>query len=158
MVFYWSLSDSQPPQVTRILLVILAVLNNAVVWIVSTIVSNSKSSSPFSNHLITVPKAPITIRIIVTFMFHSSFPILLQSRGIYPSFYILSVLFCGQPGQQSWQFCKFPLFCCWLLYVLIFWSRLGDLSVLQSSIRVYVCPFLGQVLGCAYTICSYGQI
>ena len=33
----------------------------------------SKSSSPFKNLLVSVPKAPITIGIIVTFMFHSFF-------------------------------------------------------------------------------------
>ena len=36
MVFHWSLSDSKSPQVSRTLLSILAVLNNAVVWMVST--------------------------------------------------------------------------------------------------------------------------
>ena len=38
------------------------------------------------------------------------FSILLQGRGTYPSFHFLSVLFCGQPGQQSRQFCKFSFF------------------------------------------------
>ena len=33
----------------------------------------SKSSSPFNNPLVTVPKTPITIGITVTFMFHSFF-------------------------------------------------------------------------------------
>ena len=60
MVFLWSLSDSKYPQVSRTLLSILAVLNNAAVWMVSTR-PTSKSSSPFNNSLITVPKAPITI-------------------------------------------------------------------------------------------------
>ena len=32
------------------------------------------------------------------------------------------------------------------------WSS-GDPFVCQSPIGVYVCHFLGQVLGCAYTIC-----
>ena len=73
MVFHWSLSDSKSPQVSRTLLSILAVLNNAVVWMVSPRLSTSKSSSPFSNPLVTVPKAPITIGIIVTFMFQSLF-------------------------------------------------------------------------------------
>ena len=36
MVFHWSLSDSKSPQVSRTLLSILTVLNNAVVWLVST--------------------------------------------------------------------------------------------------------------------------
>ena len=69
MFFHWSLSDSKSPQVPRTLLSILAVLNNTVVWMVST----SKSSSPFNNPLVTVPKASITIGIIVTYMFHSIF-------------------------------------------------------------------------------------
>ena len=48
MVFRWRLSDSKSPQVSRTLLTILAVLNNAVVWMVSTRPTASKSSSPFS--------------------------------------------------------------------------------------------------------------
>ena len=73
MVFHWSLSDSKSPQVSRTLLSILAALNNAVVWMVSTRPPTSKSSSPFSNPLVAVPNAPITISIIVTCMFHSFF-------------------------------------------------------------------------------------
>ena len=38
MVFHWSLSDSKSPQVSRTRLRILAVLSNAVVWIVSVII------------------------------------------------------------------------------------------------------------------------
>ena len=57
MVFHWSLSDSKSPQVSRTLLSILAVLNNAVVWMVSTRPPTSKSSSPFSNPLVTVLNA-----------------------------------------------------------------------------------------------------
>ena len=73
MVFPWGLSDSKSPQVSRTLLSILAVLNNAVVWMVSTRSPTSKSSRSFNNPLVTVPKAPITIGIIVTVMFHSFF-------------------------------------------------------------------------------------
>ena len=73
MVFHWSLSDRKSPQVSRTLLSILAVLNNAVLWMVSTRPPTSKSSSPLNNPLVTVPKAPITIGIIVTFTFHSFF-------------------------------------------------------------------------------------
>ena len=73
MVIHWSLSDSKSPQVPRTLLSIRAVLNNIVVWIVSTRPFTSKSSSLFNNHLVTVPKAPITIGVIVTFMFHIFF-------------------------------------------------------------------------------------
>ena len=73
MVFHWSLSDCKSPQVSRTLLSILAVLSNAAVWTVSTHPPTSKSSSPFSNPLVTVPNAPITIGIIVTCIFDSFF-------------------------------------------------------------------------------------
>ena len=71
MLFHESLSDSKFPQVSRTLHSILADLNNAVVWMVFTCPLISKSSSPFINHLVTVPRAPITVGIIVTFTFHS---------------------------------------------------------------------------------------
>ena len=63
-----ALSDSKSPLVARTLLSILAVLNNAVIWMISTRPQTSKSSSPFNNPLITLPKAPIAIGIIVTFI------------------------------------------------------------------------------------------
>ena len=91
MVFRWSLSDSKSPQVSRTLLSILAVLSNAVVWIVSTRPLTSESSRPFNNPLVTVPNAPITIGTIVTFMFHSLFNSLARSR--YLSFFLLSFRF-----------------------------------------------------------------
>ena len=45
----------QVPQVSRTILSILAVLNNAVVWMVSTRLPTFKSSSSFNNPLVTVP-------------------------------------------------------------------------------------------------------
>ena len=80
MVFPWRLSDSKSPQVSRTLLSILAVFNNAAVWMVSTRPPTSKSSCPFNNPLVIVLKAPITVGIIVTFMFHSFFNALARSR------------------------------------------------------------------------------
>ena len=44
---------------------------------VSTRLPTSKSSRHFNNPLVTVPKAPITIGIIVTFIFHSLFIIII---------------------------------------------------------------------------------
>ena len=76
MVFHWSLSNSKSPQVSRTLLSILAVLNNAVVWMVSIHPLTSKSSSPFNNPL---------------------------GQSTYPSLHFLSILFLGQPGQQILQ-------------------------------------------------------
>ena len=93
MVFHWSLSDNKSPQVSRTLLSILAVLNNAVVWIVSTRPPTSKSSSPFSNPLVTVPNAPITIGIIVTCMFHSFFQFPSIQRSWYLCFFSHSFSF-----------------------------------------------------------------
>ena len=58
---------------------------------VSTRPPTSKSSSPFSNPLVTVPNAPITIGIIVTCMFHSFFSSLARSR--YLSFFSHSFSF-----------------------------------------------------------------
>ena len=73
MVFHWSLSESKSPQVSRTLLSILTVLINVVVWMVSTLPLISESSNSFYNRLVTVPKIPIIIGIIVTLMFHSFF-------------------------------------------------------------------------------------
>ena len=91
MVLHWSLSNSKSPQVSMTRLRILAVLSNAVVWIVSTCLPISKSSRPFNNLLVSVPNAPITTGIIVTFMFHSFFNSLARLR--YLSFFSLSFRF-----------------------------------------------------------------
>ena len=53
MVFHWSLSNSKYPQVSRTHLSILAVLNNAVVWIVCSRPPTYKSPSSFNNPLVT---------------------------------------------------------------------------------------------------------
>ena len=83
MVFHWSLSDSKSLQLSRTLPSILAVLNNVVVWMVSTRLPISKFSSTFSYPFVTFPNAPITIGIIVTCMFHSFFNSLARSRYLY---------------------------------------------------------------------------
>ena len=91
MVFHWSLSDSKFSQVSRTLLSILVDLNNAVVWMVSACPLISNSSGSIINPLVTVPSAPITIGITVTFMFHSFF--CSQARSRYSSFFSLSFSF-----------------------------------------------------------------
>ena len=157
MVFHWNSSDSKSPQVSRTLLSILSLLNNAVVWMVSTQPSTSKSSSSFNNPLVTAPKGPITIGIIVTFMFHSFFQFSSKVEVFILLFTFFQFYSVVSRDSKVDNF-AISLFCCWLLWGLVFWSRLSDPSVRQSSIRVHVCHFLGQVLGCAYIICSYGQI
>ena len=138
MVFYWSLSDSKFPQVSRTLYNILAVLSNAVIWIVSTCPPTSKSSRPFNNSLVIVPKAPITIGTIITFMFHSFFNSLARSRYL-PFFShsfsfilwsagtakstILHILFClliiirsGLLAKIRWSVCMYRRIYCVLLF------------------------------------------
>ena len=137
MVFHWSLRDNKSHQVSRTFLSILAVLNNVVVWMVSTYPPTSKSSSPFNNFLVTVPNAPITIDIIVTFMFHSffQFPSKVELLILLFTFFRFILWSAGTPKSTILQIL---FFCCWLLLSLVFWPRLGDPSVCPSPIGVYV--------------------
>ena len=73
LIMYILFLHSKSPQVSRTLLSILALLNKVVVWMDTTRPLISKSSSLFNNPLATVPKAPITMGINVTFTFHSFF-------------------------------------------------------------------------------------
>ena len=73
MVSHWSLSDSKTPRISPPPFSILADLNNAVVWIEPTLPLISKSSSPFSNPLVSVQGVPITIGISIAFKFDSFF-------------------------------------------------------------------------------------
>ena len=79
MEFEWQQVSSSLPDFLRI----LAVLSNAVVWIVPTCPPTSKSSGPFNNPSVIVPKAPITIGTIVTFTFHSFFNSLARSSYLF---------------------------------------------------------------------------
>ena len=130
----FSLSDSKSPQVSRTLLSILAGLNNAVVWIVATHPLISKSSSPCNNPLETILSTPITIGIIVTFMFHSFFSSLAGSK--YLSLCLLSFSFtlwsAGTAKSTSWQ----VFFFCWWSLGLVIWPRLNDPFVSQKSQRI----------------------
>ena len=162
MVFHGSLSDSKSPQVYRTLLSILTVLNNVVVWMVSTCPSTSKSSSPFSNPLVTVPKATITIGIIVTCLFHSFFNFLAMSR--YLSFFshffscnlwsvqiakstILQVLFLLWLIIISVHL----LFCCVLSILALIWLVLTGLfsaAIRRDSVSLLKFPFLRRCPWC----------
>ena len=127
MVFRWSFSDSKSPLVSRTLLSNPPVLSNVVVWMVSTCPFISKSSSPFNKPLVTVPKAPITTGIIVTFMFHSFFNSL--ARSWYLFFFSFSLNFsmwsAGTAKSTILQvlFCLCFLFfccCCFLFFLFLF--------------------------------------
>ena len=111
--------DSKSPQVSRTFLGILANLKNAVVWIVSIRPLVSKSPSPFTKPLVTVPRATITIGITVTFMFHCFFNS--QARFENLSYFSLSLnltLWSAGTIQQVFFFLFFFLFFffffCWL--------------------------------------------
>ena len=134
MVFHWSLSDTKSPQVSRTRLRILAVLSNAVVWIVSTRPPISKSSRPFNNPLVIVPNAPITIGTIVTFMFHSFFNSL--ARSGYLSFFSLSFRFIlWSAGTAKPTILQIPFF-----FFLLIIMRSG----LLAGIRWSVCMLKSQ--------------
>ena len=122
MVFHWSLSDSKSPQVSSTLLSILAVLNNVVVWMVSTRLPTSKSSCLFNNPLVTVPKAPITIGIILTFIFLSFFNS--QARSRYLSFFSHSFSFIlYSAGTAKSTFLQIP-FIIIIITIIIFFQGL----------------------------------
>ena len=91
MVFHRSLSDSKSPQMSRTLLSIMVILNNVVVWMVSTHPLISKSSSPFNNPLVTIPKAPITIGIILTLKIYINWNILIKTRMRIKIYIILAI-------------------------------------------------------------------
>ena len=125
MGFHWSLRDSKSPQVSKTLLSILAILNNAVVWMVSTHLPISQSSSSFNYPLLTVPKAPITIGIIVTFMFHSFFNSLARSR--YLSFFSHSfsfILWLIGTAYHHHHHHHYYYYCCCCLFVIPPWTPL----------------------------------
>ena len=99
MISYWSLCDSKSPQVSRILLSILADLCYVVVWMVSICPLTSESSRPHANPLVTVPRTPFTFGIIVLFMFHSFFSSLATS--CYLSFFSISFILIAK--SINWQ-------------------------------------------------------
>ena len=127
MVSHWSLSDSKSHQVSRTLFSILAGLNNAVVWMVSTCPLISNPSSSFTNPLGIVPGEPTTVGITVNFMFHI-FSSLARSMYLSPftllfTFTLLSV------GRQTPLFGGLSFF----LFFFFFWitiSRSGHWLVL----------------------------
>ena len=154
MGFYWSLSNCKSPQVSKILLSILANVKNALVWIVSTCSLISKSSSPFPSPFEIVPYAPITIGKTVNFIFHSLFLLFWLDLGTYISFRFLLILLYGLTRTQSPPFSR--LF--FLSLGLVFWSRIADLFISQNLKDVCTSHSQWQILGWALYTGLYGQI
>ena len=129
MVFYWSLSDNKYPQVSSTLLSILADFDNAIVFIVITRFPIFKSSSPFSNPIVTVPLVSSTLSCSIDFSsLARSSSLLLFSLSF--SFTQWST---GTPNSTIQQL----LFSfCWLSLGLIVWPRLGNIFVSQNPREV----------------------
>ena len=126
MVFHCSLCNCKSPHVSRILLNILTDLNNGVVWTVSTRPIISMFFNPYSNPLVTVPRAALTIGIIVTFMFHSFLNYLARLKFLSLFWHSFNS---GLPGLQSPQSCKSSLF---LLIIM----RSGHLAKIRWSVCI----------------------
>ena len=75
------------------------------------------TSSPFNNSLVTVPKAPITICIILTFMFHSFF----QFSSKVEIFILLIYPYIGcQATLKSWDTTKQSVYGWRYIYIYIY--------------------------------------
>ena len=150
-VFHISVSDNKFPQVSRTLLSILVELNNAVVWIVSTYPLILKPSCPFTNPLVTVPRAPITIGITVIFMFYGffQFPSKVQVLNLLSLSFSFTLWLAGTAKSTVLFF----------LLIIIRCDRLAEIkwSVCISKSQRSLCVSFSRT-GCAYTICLYGQI
>ena len=111
---------------------------------VSTHPPISKSSRRFNNTLVTVPKAPVTIGVIVTFVFHSFFQFPSKVSELILLFTFFPFYSVDRRDSKVQNIASSP-FCCWLLLGLVFCSRLGDPFVCQIPIGVYVCHSPGQI-------------
>ena len=154
--YWWSstrvFSDSKSPQVSKIVLIILANFNNAEVWIVSSRPLISKSSRPFINPLVTVLSASTKIGIAVSFLFHVFFNSLARSMYLcffFAFFQLYPVI--SRDSKVNYSFC-------WLSQGLAAWRRLDDPFDSQNSREVCASHSPGRILSCAYTVCLYGQI
>ena len=154
MVFHWSLNDSKSPQVSGTLLSILAIFNNAVVWTVSTRPLISKSSNPCTNPFVTEPSAPTTLGITVTLMFYIFFQFSNKFQVLISLFAFFQSLWSAGTAKSATR----QVLSYWLSLGLDVWSRLNDPFVSKNPRESCTSHFLGWILGCVYTICSYGQI
>ena len=129
MVLIRSLSDSKFSLVFETLLIILADLNNVVVQMIFILPLISCSPSLFSRPLRTIPNAPTTIGITVTFIFLSFFSFLAKSKYLLiVSFSFIFILFSTETTKSTVIF--FLLINAWL--------GLSDVLVSQSPREFYV--------------------
>ena len=150
MVSQWSLSECKSPRVSRTFLSILDILNNAVSWMVSTRPLISKTPSPCTYPFVTILRAPITICITVTFMFHSFFNFLASSR--YISFFLLSFSFTLWSAETPKSKFLQVLFC--FLLIITRSGRLAEIwwSVSISKSQWSLCVSFSRTV---YGLCIY---
>ena len=126
MVSHRSLSDSKSAQVSKTLLSVLADLNK--VWIVFTRPLISKSFNPYTDPMGTVPRAPITIGLTVTFKFHSFFISLARPRYL---FFSLSFDFTLWSARSAKSITRQVLF-----FLLLIISRSDRLAEIRWSVCI----------------------
>ena len=125
---------------------------------VSTRILTFNSSSPCTNPLVTVPRTPITIGITVNFTYHSFFSSLARSK--YLSFFSFSFNYTQMSARTAKSTIRYILFFffffffLWLSLALVVWLRLNDSFVYQNPRGVCASHSPGQILSCAYTMCS----
>ena len=152
MVFHWSLSDSKSPQVSRTLLNIMADLNNAVVWTVSTrpVILKSLYQS-FGDYTKSTNYNWYNCHFRVPQFFHS------LTRSRYLSFFSYSFSFI------QWSAITAKTTILQVLSFLLIIIRSGLMAEIRWSVCVSksrgVCMSHSpeQILGCAYIIRSYDQ-
>ena len=137
------MSDSKSSQVSMTRFNILFVLNNFVVWMVSTCPPTSNSSSPCNCSLVTVPNASITIGIIVTFKFHSFFLFPKKVNVLILLFTFFQFYSVVSGDSKIYTFASYLFFFLLIIKGLVFWPRLGDPCVIpQDSCWVVHIPFV----------------
>ena len=141
MVFRSNLTDRESPRESRTLLSIQADPKNTVVEIISPRPLISNSSIPNIKLLGIVPRAPITIGIMILCVI-----VLWQGPSICLSFRLLWFSLYGPPRRQS------PLFGRFSFLFTITWS--GLLAKIRWSVFISKSHSLspGRILVCAYTI------
>ena len=149
IIFYWSLSENKSPQISGTLLSILADLCNVAFWMVSSCPLISKSSSPSTNPLRTVPSTPITITPSCSIVFK----VLWQGLRTYLSFCFLLILLCGRQNGKV-HYSTSSLFFS-LSLGLVFWPGFGHLLVSQNSreLCAFHCPGL-----CLYLLSVWSNL
>ena len=102
-----------------------------------------------------MPNAPITIGIIVTFLFYSFFYLPSKVAVLFLLFTFFQFYTVVSRYCKAHNFASSLFFCRWLLWGLVIFLRFGDPFVCQSNIGVCVHHSPRQLLGCANNLHFY---